>query len=161
MEREGLQPELRRTQPGRPLIVTGRIYQTLPLYENLQTTGVYVYPRSIDLQKRTADVKVEAEVVNETGDYASITLSAVVVDAAGVVRARLEGNTSDLVSGQTETFTASGPLADARFWDVNNPYLYGVYSILTVNGQVVDVCRTRTGFRQTAFKGGAGTGGSG
>ena len=88
--------------------MTGKVYQTLPLYENLQTTGVYVYPEAIDLPKRTADVKVEAEVVNETDDYASITLSAVVVDADGVVRAKLDGNTSDLVAGESEIFTASG-----------------------------------------------------
>jgi beta-galactosidase len=141
------------------LIVTGQIYQTLPLYENLRSTGVYVYPEAIDLKKKTADLKVEAEVANETGDYASIALSAVVVDADGVVRAQLDGNTSDLVAGQTEIFTASGTLAGARFWDVNDPYLYRVYSILTVNGKVADVCETRTGFRQTEFKGGAGTGG--
>jgi len=141
------------------LIVAGKIYQTLPLYENLKTTGIYVYPEAIDLKQKTAEVKVEAEVVNETEDYASITLSAVVVDADGVVRARLEGNTSDLVAGQSEVFTASGTLAGARFWDVNDPYLYRVYSMLTVNEKVVDVCETQTGFRQTAFKEGAGTGG--
>ena len=141
------------------LIVTGKIYQTLPLYENLRTTGVYIYPEDIDLAKKTAVVKVEAEVVNETGDYASITLSAVVVDADGVARARLEGTTSDLVAGQSEVFSASGPLSGARFWDVADPYLYRVYSILTVNEKVMDVCETQTGFRQTAFKGGAGTGG--
>jgi len=141
------------------LIIAGKIYQTLPLYENLQTSGVYIYPQSFDLGKKTADVKVEAEVANETGDYASITLSAVVVDADGVVRAQWDGNTSDLVSGQMEVFTASGTLAGARFWDVNDPYLYSVYSLLSVNGKVVDVCRTQTGFRKAEFKGGAGTGG--
>ena len=141
------------------LVVAGKVYQTLPLYENLRTTGVYVYPVAIDLKKKTADVKVEAEVVNETGDYASITLSAVVVDADGMVRARFEGDPSDLVAGQSETLTAAGSLAGARFWDVSDPYLYRVYSILTVNGKVADVCETTTGFRQTEFKGGAGTGG--
>ena len=142
-----------------PLIVMGKIHQTLPLYENLQTSGVYVYPENIDLAKKSADVKVEAEVVNETDDYASITLSAVVVDADGVVRAKLDGNTSDLVAGESEVFTASGSLTDARFWDVKDPYLYHVYSILTVNDKVVDVCDTQTGFRQAEFKGGVGTGG--
>ncbi len=141
------------------LIVAGKIYQTLPLYENLKTTGIYIYPEAIDLKKKTTDVKVEAEVINETGDYASITLSAVVVDRDGVVRAKLDGNTSDLVAGQAEIFTASGSLASARFWDVNDPYLYCVYSMLSVNGKVVDVCETTTGFRQAEFKGGAGTGG--
>ena len=141
------------------LIVTGKIYQTLPLYENLKTTGVYIYPETIDLKKKTADLKVEAEVVNETNDYASITLSAVVVDAEGTIVAKLDGNTSDLVAGQAEIFTASGTLNDARFWDVKDPYLYKVYSILNVDGKVVDVCETKTGFRQTEFKGGVGTGG--
>ena len=124
------------------LIVAGKIYQTLPLYENLKTTGIYIYPEAIDLKKKTAAVKVEAEVANETGDYASITLSAVVVDADGIVRAKLDGDTSDLVGGQSEIFTASGTLADARFWDVKDPYLYRVYSMLSVNGKVVDVCET-------------------
>lgn len=141
------------------LVITGKIYQTLPLYENLKSSGVYIYPEAIDLDKKTAGLEVEAEVVNETGDYAAITLSALVVDADGVVRAKLEGNTSDLVAGQSEVFTASGQLANARFWDVTDPYLYHVYTVLSVNGNVVDVCDTRTGFRQTAFRGGVGKGG--
>ena len=160
MEREGFQPEFRRAQPGRHAD-RGRAGSTRPC----RSTRICRPPASmfireaIDLKKKTADVKVEAEVVNETGDYASITLSAVVVDADGVVRAKLDGNTSDLVAGQSEIFTASGTLTGARFWDVNDPYLYRVYSILSVNGKVVDVCETQTGFRQTEFKGGAGTGG--
>ena len=141
------------------LIVAGKIYQTLPLFENLKTTGIYIYPENIDLKKKSTDVKVEAQVINDTGDYAAITLSAVVVDADGVVRAKLEGNTSDLVAGQSEVFNASGTLDNARFWDVNDPYLYHVYTMLSVNDKVVDVCETTTGFRQTEFKGGASTGG--
>ncbi|HEX3100838.1 MAG TPA: DUF4982 domain-containing protein, partial [Pyrinomonadaceae bacterium] len=141
------------------LVITDRIYQTLPIYENLKTSGVYVYPENIDLTKKTAEINVESEVVNATGDYASITLSAVVVDANGVVKAKLEGNTSDLVAGQAEVFKASGTLTDARFWDVNDPYLYHVYSVLSVAGKVVDVVDTTTGFRKTEFKGGAGKGG--
>ncbi len=37
--------------------------------------------------------------------------------------------------------------------------MYNVYTILTVNDKVVDVQKTKTGFRKTEFKGGAGTGG--
>ena len=42
---------------------------------------------------------------------------------------------------------------------MNDPYLYDVYSILTVNDKVVDVQKINTGFRKAEFKGGAGTGG--
>jgi len=141
------------------LIVTSKIYQTLPLYENLKTTGVYIYPENFDLAKKTADIHVESEVVNETADYASITLSAIVVDRDGIVHAKLGGNTSDLIAGQSKVFTVEGTLVDTRFWDVDDPYLYHVYSILSVNGKVVDVVDTQTGFRKTEFKGGVGTGG--
>ena len=77
----------------------------------------------------------------------------------GRAGAPFESEKSDLVNGESGDLHASGPLAPAHFWDVNDPYLYDVYSILTVGGQVVDVCRIRTGFRQIEFKGGAGTGG--
>ena len=141
------------------LFVMGRIYQTLPLYENLQTTGIYVYATDPEIAARTTGIGVEAQVRNESGDFASVTLSVLVVDADGAVCARFDGATSDLVDGQTETLTASGRLSDARFWAVDDPYLYTVYTILTVDGAVVDVCPTRTGFRKTAFRGGAGSGG--
>jgi beta-galactosidase len=141
------------------LILTGKVYQTLPLYENLKTTGLYIVATNFSISQKTCVLSIQSQVRNESGDPQSIALSAVVVDADGVARARFEGEASDLVGGQTDTLTASGRLEGARFWDVNDPYLYDVYTILTVNNKVTDVCRTRTGFRKTEFKGGAGGGG--
>lgn len=141
------------------LHLTGKIYQTLPLYENLQTTGVCVYAQSIELKEKTAEICIEAQVRNESKDFAAVSLSAVVVDADGVECARFDSETSDLVSGQTEALTASGLLEDVHTWDIDDPYLYDVYTLITVEGHVVDVVKTTTGFRNTEFKGGAGTGG--
>jgi beta-galactosidase len=141
------------------LRLTGKIYQTLPLYENLKTTGTYVYPSNFSIKDKTCDVNIESQVKNESGDQASITLSAVVVDADGKVCAKFQGDASDLVSGETEVFNTSGKLADAKFWSDETPNLYDVYTILTVNDKVVDVQKIRTGFRKAEFKGGAGTGG--
>jgi beta-galactosidase len=141
------------------LHVMGKVYQTLPLYENLKTTGVYIYGKNYDINGKTAQVNVESQVRNETADAAALTLSAAVVDADGVVRAQFAGAAQNLAGGQTATLTANGPLAGAHFWDVNDPYLYDVYSILSVNGKVADVCKIHTGFRKAEYKGGAGTGG--
>jgi beta-galactosidase len=141
------------------LHLTGKVYQTLPLYENLQTTGIYVYPSNFSISNKTCDVNIESQVRNESGDQQSITLSAVIVDADGKVCATLTGDTSDLVDGETEKFTAAGPLTNAVFWSDKTPSLYEVYCLLTVDGRVVDVQKVRTGFRKTEFKGGAGTGG--
>ncbi len=141
------------------LHLTGKVYQTLPLYENLQTTGIYVYPSNFSIKDKTCDVNIESQVRNESGDQQSITLSAVVVDEDGKVCAKFSSEALDLVSGETETFNANGKLVDANFWSVEHPYLYDVYCILTVNDKAVDVRKIHTGFRKAEFKGGVGTGG--
>ncbi len=141
------------------LHLTGKVYQTLPLYENLKTTGVYVWPSNFSISNKICDVNLEAQVRNESGDQQSITLSAVVVDADGKVCASFLSEALDLVSGQTEVFTASGKLADAKFWSDETPNLYNVYSMLTVNDKIVDVQKITAGFRKAEFKGGVGTGG--
>jgi beta-galactosidase len=141
------------------LYITGKVYQTLPLYENLRTTGVYVYATNISVTAKTADVTVESQVRNESGEQQSVDLSVVVVDASGIVRATLKGETYDMVNGETQVLKASGKLAGAHLWNPADPYLYDVYSVLTIGGKVVDVNKVRTGFRKVAFKGGAGTGG--
>jgi len=139
--------------------ITGKVYQTLPIYDGLQTQGVYIYPKNISIKDKTADIVVEAEVSNQSGDQQSIDLSAVVVDGAGNVAATIKGETYDMVSGEKYVLNASGKLTNAHFWDVNDPYLYDVYSILTVDGKVVDVNKIHTGFRKAEFKGGVGKGG--
>ena len=48
------------------------------------------------------------------------------MDKEGVVQAKLEGNTSDLVAETVGGFQSFGILNGARFWDVNDPYLYHV-----------------------------------
>ena len=140
------------------LHLTGKVYQTLPLYENLKTTGIYIYPSNFDIQNKSCNVNIESQVRNETGDPQSTVLSAVVVDAEGIERAKFDGEASDLVAGQTETLTVSGKLAEANFWSDEHPNLYAVYCILSVNDSVVDVQKVTTGFRKVEFKGGAGTG---
>jgi len=67
------------------LHLTGKVYQTLPLYENLKTIGTYIYPSKFSIQDKTCDVNIESQVRNESGDQQSITLSAVVVEADGKV----------------------------------------------------------------------------
>ena len=141
------------------LILAGKIYQTLPLYENLKTTGIYIYPSNFSIRDKTCDVNIESQVKNESGDQQSITLSAVVVDSSGNVCAKFQSDASDLVDGETEVLKTSGQLANANFWSDEHPNLYDVYCTLTVDGNTVDVQKITTGFRKTDFKGGVCTGG--
>ena len=141
------------------LHVTGKIYQTLPLYYGLESTGVYVHASRFNLAVKSAQVTVESEVRNTSGERATVALSAVIVDRGGQVRARFDGSSVDMVDGEKTELTATGALSKARWWSTEDPYLYDVYSILTVDGKTVDVDKVATGFRQTEFQGGAGTGG--
>ena len=145
------------------LHLTGKTYQTLPLYYGLKTTGTYIYCSNYNIAGRTCDVTVESQVHNATADRrvprANVALSGVVVDQDGTVRASFKSDGVDLLADAKGVLKAAAPLANARFWNPDDPYLYDVYTILTVDGKVVDVNRVRTGFRKTEFKAGAGTGG--
>jgi beta-galactosidase len=141
------------------LHVAGPIFQTLPLYCGLQTTGTYIHAGNFDIPGRRCDVTVESEVQNDSGDRATVTLSAVIVDREGKVQAQWAGDAVDMVAGERSVLNASGPLAAARFWSCGDPYLYSVYTLLTVSAKAVDAVKTTTGFRKAEFKGGAGTGG--
>ena len=49
------------------LHVTGKIYQTLPLYYGLESTGVYVYGGNFNIPGKSVDVTVESQVQNSSG----------------------------------------------------------------------------------------------
>jgi beta-galactosidase len=141
------------------LHVTGKIYQTLPLYYGLESQGVYVHADNFNITGKTADVTVDAEVHNTSGSSASVGLSVAVVDSNGHVSTQFTGKPMDVADGAKSVISATGALKQARFWSPEDPHLYDVYSILKVGGRVVDVNRLETGFRKTEFKGGVGTGG--
>jgi beta-galactosidase len=141
------------------LHVTGPIHQTLPLYYGLQSQGVYIHADNFNIAKKTADITVEAEVHNLSGDRATVGLSVAIVAYDGRLCAQFDGDPVDMVAGEKSVQMVTGGLTNARFWSCDDPYLYDVYSILKVNGKGVDVNRIETGFRKTEFKGGVGTGG--
>jgi beta-galactosidase len=141
------------------LHITGRIYQTLPLLDGLGTTGTYIYATDIDLAGKTATVNVESQVRNESGQDQSVTLTAEVMDAAGAGHGQIEGPSVNVPSGGTVILKASGRTENIDWWSPDNPALYEVGTSLIVDGKGVDVVENITGFRKTAFKGGAGTGG--
>ncbi len=141
------------------LHLTGPIYQTLPLYYGLQTTGIYVHAGNFNIAGKTAEITVESEVHNSSAERATVLLSTTIVDASGVVCAKFDANELDMVATEKSVIEGTGTLRNAHFWSPEDPYLYNVYTTLTVDGKVVDVRKTTTGFRKTEFKGGAGTGG--
>lgn len=65
------------------LYAKNKVYQTLPLYNNLKTTGNYIYGSNFDFRENSADVTVVAEVRNETESDSTVELQVDVVDMDG------------------------------------------------------------------------------
>lgn len=65
------------------LYVTDEVYQTLPLYSNLKTTGVYIYAKDIDVKGRTATIHAESEVKNDSREPRQFSYQVVLLDADG------------------------------------------------------------------------------
>ncbi|MBP5339689.1 MAG: DUF4982 domain-containing protein [Prevotella sp.] len=136
------------------LHVTDKLYQTLPLYSNLGTTGTYVYATDFDIAARKATIHVETQVKNDDSQNRTFTLQVVVRDVDGKEVARFEGTSMNLKPGQSFTASAKQEIKGLHFWSWGYGYLYTVETSLVADGSAVDKVITRTGFRKTEFKDG-------
>jgi beta-galactosidase len=140
------------------------VYQTYPLWNNLQTSGVYIYPSNFTIATPSSGsltVNVQAQVKNDSTSPATVGLSVNVIDPTTGSSALTfqSASTTAVPAGQAVTLTANGNFANAKLWSDVTPNLYDVVTTLTSGGSTVSTRTTRTGFRQTEFKGGVGTGG--
>ncbi len=133
------------------LHVTDKLYQTLPLYSTLGTTGVYVYARDFDIAAGRATVAAESEVRNEYPSARTFTYEMQLRERDGKPVARFSSPAQTLAPGATAVVKASAPLKGLHFWSWGYGYLYDVVTTLKVDGVAVDSVTTRTGFRKTAF----------
>lgn len=172
------------------LHVKGNVYQTLPLYNNLKTTGNYIYASDFDIMNEKAKIHVDAEIRNESGQAGDYTLHVDVVDHLGktaysfdsakksvaaatdVITERNKAqymyaveddvySADNLATPQgitqvntpdVEHITAEFNAEGVRFWSLDDPYLYTVYTILKDStGKVVDVQSKKTGFRKIEY----------
>ncbi len=126
------------------------VYQTLPLYTNLGTTGVYVYATDFDLKQHAANVCCESQVINSTDQPQTVALTATVLDADGKEVGVLHGEQTVIAAGDTVTLVAQKRIAGLHFWSWGYGYLYTVKSHLSTG----DEQTIRTGFRKTEFRDG-------
>ncbi len=131
------------------LHVMGDVYQTLPLYSNLKTTGVYIYPKDFDIANRQATICVESEVKNETDQPVTRRLQVSVDELDGSQLCGFSGQTVTIPAHSTAILKAEGRAYGLHFWSWGYGYLYNVKT--TVGDDVVN---TTTGFRKTEFRNG-------
>ena len=133
------------------LHITDRLYQTLPLYSDLGTTGTYVYASDFDIPGHKATIHAESQVKNEDTKARSFTFFAKVLDADGKEVAHFNGEHITMQPGETRTVHIQQSVSGLHFWSWGYGYLYTVKTALVVDGSTVDMVTTRTGFRKTRF----------
>ncbi|MBR1503732.1 MAG: DUF4982 domain-containing protein [Prevotella sp.] len=142
------------------LHVTGKLYQTLPLYSNLGTTGTYVYATDFDIANHKATIHVESQVRNEDSKPRSFRLFAKIIDANNYLSAIIPGERVTLQSGETRVVSIQRELSGLHFWSWGYGYLYTVKTYLAEDGADAkplslnagnDEVIIRTGFRKTRF----------
>ncbi|CDB83281.1 uncharacterized protein BN507_00440 [Bacteroides clarus CAG:160] len=136
------------------LHVMGDIYQTLPLYSNLQTTGTYVYAFNHDVAGHRAMIHAESEVKNESASEKTIRYQVRIVDKDGHEVALFASKPTRVAAGQSATLQAERQVDGLHFWSWGYGYLYDVETSLIIDGVAIDKVTTRTGFRKTEYKNG-------
>lgn len=96
-----------------------RVYQTLPLYSNLKTTGTYIYGSDFDIDGRSVTINVESEVRNESESDAELKLEVAVVDKDGILQWSFETEDSETVPVAADKDTAFLTVTadDAYIWE--------------------------------------------
>ena len=131
------------------LHVMGDVYQTLPLYSNLKTTGVYVYAKDFDISGRQATICVESEVRNETDQPVTRRLSVALNELDGKAVCGFAGQEVTIPAHSSAILKAQCRAYGLHFWSWGYGYLYNV--VTTVGD---DSVTTTTGFRKTEFRNG-------
>lgn len=135
------------------LHVTDPVYQTLPLFSDLGTTGIYIYGTEYDVPTGSVTINVESEVHNSTSGPVTRSLQVCVKDASGKTVAAFDGAPKTIPAGQTAILHAKKRVGDLKFWSWGYGYLYDVTTSLK-GGDASDDVTTTTGFRKTEFKNG-------
>ena len=136
------------------LHLTNKVYQTLPLFANLQTTGVYVYADNFNIKERSASIHAESEIKNESSQLQQVQYEVKVFDLSNKLVKNFTGENIPVAVGETKTIKAAASITGLNFWSWGYGYLYTVETILKINGKPIDAVKIKTGFRKTAFENG-------
>ena len=133
------------------LHITDKLYQTLPLYSNLQTTGVYVYASDIKVKSRKAMIHAESQIRNEHDKPMTVGYEVDLYDYEGKRVSSFSGTPITVHPQETAMLEAYAPLENIHFWSWGYGYLYHVVTRLIVDNKSIDEVVTTTGFRKTRF----------
>ena len=130
------------------LHVVNKLHVTLPLYNNLETVGVYAYTPKVT--PASATVGIEVELQNEHEAACQATLRIDILDTNKVLVLQ-RAETVELGAGETRIFKLEGGIDDPQLWDPVRPHLYSVRTQILQEDEIVDTVDTPLGLRFWEF----------
>jgi len=119
-------------------------------YENL-----HIVPEDVFLYSKVKDnsalISIETKIENQNQSGLSCSVYAYLTDREGNQIAQSIEMPLSLSLNETKTAKLAITLKNPRLWDLNDPYLYRIITVLKSNGQVVDQVKTRLGVRTVSI----------
>ena len=98
------------------LHVTDKLYQTLPLYSDLGTTGTYVYATDFDIPNHRATIHAESEVKNDDTKPHTFKMGMLMRDMEGKMKFFTMSDAVTLQSGETCVLRAANTAHNLHCW---------------------------------------------
>ncbi|MFD2587826.1 glycoside hydrolase family 2 protein [Croceitalea marina] len=128
------------------LVETNAVHVTFN-WESLNS-GVHITTPTIDVVNKNATINIKTSVQSERDEVVHCKLSTRIIDKEGIVVRRITSE-AQIKPGEEYQFNQIGSLEDdVNFWDIDNPYLYRVNSVVLVDGKEVDFVENKIGLRK-------------
>jgi hypothetical protein len=126
-------------------------FVSTPFGGSYLSLSTYTLPASF----AKAPVRIQTEVENTSTISKTYVVKSTVVDASNQIVLTLQ-NTRTVAAGRIDTAVQSDSITSPHFWSPSSPYLYKVYTEISVNGEIVDVYQSPLGIRWLQFTGANG-----
>ncbi|MFP4522790.1 MAG: glycoside hydrolase family 2 protein, partial [Fibrobacterota bacterium] len=111
--------------------------------------GIFVRPENVNPRKRTAQVHIETEIIDELPEGRQITVSHTVLFNGKTVTDFVQK--IDLAGNKPQKHSCTIPLTDAKLWDTKSPHLYKLYTGIKSGNTLIDDKITTFGVRKIEF----------
>jgi hypothetical protein len=130
--------------------ITDKVHIPQNVYSVLNTWGTYV--ATVSASESSATIRIQTNVQNESAADQTVALTSEIVDATGNVVARVDSSNAVPAGKPPVLFDQTATVPNPTLWYPNDstfgkPYLYRVWHIVSVGGQVVDTFESPLGIR--------------
>jgi len=111
--------------------------------------GVWVNPQKIDDEKWK--VPVETTLRNDSLDLVQVEVTSRILDSKGNIIAETITNQAEIPCKDKVKVDQIMEVKNPKLWDIDDPNLYAIRTIITKNNEEIDCVDTRFGFRTIYF----------